>query len=68
MLKRADKMLLMPDLFNYFLTGEKKAEYSIASTTQLLDAKARNWSEAVSYTHLDVYKRQRLIFRYSQEK
>ncbi|MEJ8735240.1 MULTISPECIES: rhamnulokinase [Mediterraneibacter] len=47
LLKRADKMLLMPDLFNYFLTGEKKAEYSIASTTQLLDAKARNWSEEV---------------------
>lgn len=39
LLEKADKMILMPDLFNYFLTGEKKAEYSIASTTQLLDAK-----------------------------
>lgn len=38
LLEKADKMILMPDLFNYFLTGEKKAEYSIASTTQLLDA------------------------------
>ena len=41
LLDRADKMLLTPDLFNYFLTGEKKAEYSIASTTQLLDARKR---------------------------
>lgn len=46
-LKRADKLLLMPDLFNYFLTGEKGAEYSIASTTQLLDAKNRKWSRKV---------------------
>lgn len=44
---RADKMLLMPDLFNYFLTDEKKAEYSIASTTQLLDAVKGEWSEEV---------------------
>lgn len=47
LLERADKMLLMPDLFNYFLTGEKKAEYSIASTTQLLDAKEGKWSDEV---------------------
>ncbi|MBS5387451.1 MAG: rhamnulokinase [Clostridiales bacterium] len=47
LLKKADKLLLMPDLFNYFLTGEKKAEYSIASTTQLLNAGKRTWSDEV---------------------
>lgn len=47
LLDRTDKMLLMPDLFNYFLTGEKKAEYSIASTTQLMDAKKGEWSDTV---------------------
>lgn len=47
LLEKADKMILMPDLFNYFLTGEKKAEYSIASTTQLLDAKKGEWSDEV---------------------
>ena len=46
-LDRTDKMLLTPDLFNYFLTGEKKAEYSIASTTQLLDARKGEWSDEV---------------------
>ncbi|MEG0720347.1 MAG: rhamnulokinase family protein [Lachnospiraceae bacterium] len=47
LLERADCMLMMPDLFNYLLTGEKAAEYSIASTTQLLDAKKGDWSEEV---------------------
>ena len=40
-------MLLMPDLFRYFLTGGKTTEYSIASTTQLLDAEKRCWSKRV---------------------
>lgn len=44
LLERADTLLLMPDLFNYLLTGVKASEYSIASTTQLLDAKEGNWS------------------------
>ncbi|MBW4873850.1 MAG: rhamnulokinase, partial [Paeniclostridium sp.] len=39
LLERADVMLLMPDLFNYLLTGKKVTENSIASTTQLFDAK-----------------------------
>ncbi|MDF2868773.1 MAG: Sugar (pentulose and hexulose) kinase [Anaerocolumna sp.] len=46
-LERADTLLLMPDLFNYLFTGKRYAEYSIASTTQLLDAKERQWSEEV---------------------
>ena len=47
LLEKADKMLLTPDLFNYFLTGEKKAEYTMAATTQLLDAKKKEWSEEI---------------------
>lgn len=43
-LNGAETMLMTPDLFNYFLTGEKVTEYSIASTTQLVDAAKRDWS------------------------
>ena len=43
-LEAADRMLFMPDLFSYFLTGVVNNEYCIASTSELLDAKARNWS------------------------
>lgn len=42
-LERADKMLLIPDLFAYFLTGEKTVEYTHASTTQLLNFETKDW-------------------------
>jgi rhamnulokinase len=44
LLKRAGCMLMMPDLFGYFLTGKKTAEYSVASTTQILDPAKGNWN------------------------
>lgn len=40
----ASDLLFMPDLMNYFFTGEKKTEYSIASTSQLLDPFTRQWN------------------------
>lgn len=46
-LERAKTMLLTPDLFNYFLTGEKKAEYTMVTTTQMMDAKNQVWSERI---------------------
>ena len=45
--ERTDKILLTPDLLGYFLTGEKHAEFSIASTTQLMDAYTGKWSKEV---------------------
>ena len=47
LLDRAETMLLMPDLLNYFLSKEKCTEYTIASTTQLLDAKSKKWSSEI---------------------
>ncbi|MBK7107055.1 MAG: rhamnulokinase [Ignavibacteriae bacterium] len=46
-LKSADKLLFMPDLFNFLLTGEKKSEYTISSTSQLLNAKTKNWESKI---------------------
>lgn len=39
----ASRMLLIPDLLNSFLTGRQVAEYTIASTTQMLDPRTRQW-------------------------
>lgn len=44
-LREAHKLLFMPDLLAYFLTGRATVEYTIASTSELLDAKSRSWSE-----------------------
>lgn len=43
-LEVARQLLFMPDLFSYFLTGIANNEYCIASTSELLDARQRNWS------------------------
>ena len=43
LLERADSLLFMPDLLGYMLTGEKATEYSIATTSQLVDIKTGSW-------------------------
>ena len=43
-LRHAGTLLMMPDLFHYWLTGRRLAEYTIASTSQLLDASSRDWA------------------------
>lgn len=43
-LDTADCLLMIPDLFQYFLSGEKRAEYTEATTTQLFDPIARGWA------------------------
>jgi rhamnulokinase len=40
----ASRMLLIPDLLAYWLTGEIGAEYTNASTTELVDVRTREWS------------------------
>ncbi|MFL5804122.1 MAG: rhamnulokinase family protein [Roseiflexaceae bacterium] len=37
-------LLLIPDLFHYWLTGRIVAEYTNATTTQFFDARARCWA------------------------
>jgi rhamnulokinase len=44
LLEAAHTFLATPDLLNYWLTGEKACEYTIATTTQMLDAQTRCWA------------------------
>ncbi|MFJ5303136.1 rhamnulokinase family protein [Streptomyces sp. NPDC088350] len=40
----AERLLLIPDLLSYWLTGEQGTELTNASTTQLIDPRTRDWS------------------------
>lgn len=42
-LDKAERFLMMPDFFNYLLTGVMKNEFTNASTTGLMSAKTRDW-------------------------
>ena len=43
-LDAAETLLMLPDLFHYWLTGRKVAEYTIASTSQMFEARDRRWA------------------------
>ncbi|MGV4889975.1 rhamnulokinase [Streptomyces viridosporus] len=47
-LSRAERLLLIPDLLTYWLTGEQGTELTNASTTQLIDPRTRTWSPGVA--------------------
>ena len=40
----ADRLLLIPDLIGYWLTGQKACEFTNATTTQLYDLTAGDWA------------------------
>ena len=46
-LARTEKWLLIEDFINFMLCGSKSTDYSMATTTQLLDQKKRNWSDEI---------------------
>jgi rhamnulokinase len=43
-LRIADTLLMMPDLFNYWFTGQKACEFTDATTTQFYDPRQRDWA------------------------
>ena len=45
LLLKAKTMLMTPDYFNYCLTGVAKQEYTIASTSQMLNVESGNWDK-----------------------
>ena len=40
----AHALVTIPDLLNYWLTGALTAEYTVATTTQFIDARTRTWA------------------------
>jgi rhamnulokinase len=43
-LENAKTLLMMPDLFSFWLAGTKQSEWTVASTSQLCDPRSRGWS------------------------
>ena len=44
-LTQAADLLFMPDLLAYFLTGKKGTEYTVASTSELINPYTRDWDK-----------------------
>ena len=55
-LQHAERLLFMPDLFNYFLTGKCYNEFTISSTSQLLNTKTHQWDDVI-FEKLNLPKR-----------
>ena len=45
----ASKLLLLPDLINYLLTGRAATEYTNATTTQMVNARTGDWDADLIY-------------------
>ena len=43
-LAAAEKLIMMPDLFHYWMSGNAVCEYTDASTTQFMDPVTRKWA------------------------
>ncbi|OQA01636.1 MAG: Rhamnulokinase [Planctomycetes bacterium ADurb.Bin401] len=46
-LKKTKKLIFMADLVSYFLCGNSFAEYTLASTSQLMNMKTGKWSKEI---------------------
>lgn len=46
-MEQADSLLLIPDYFNFLLTGNKLSEYTNATTTQLVNPITKDWDYSI---------------------
>ncbi|MGQ9631737.1 MAG: rhamnulokinase [bacterium] len=46
-LEAAETLLMMPDLFNFWFTGRRVSEFSIATTTQFYNPRAGDWARGI---------------------
>src|SRR5262249_10258410 len=47
LLRSAERLLTIPDLFHYWLTGEAVCEFTNATTTQMVSPITRSWNTAL---------------------
>lgn len=47
LIKKAGKLLFVPDLLNFFLCGEQSTEFTIASVSQLFNRKDTQWDSEI---------------------
>lgn len=45
--EQCDKMLFLPDLLLYYLTGEKIAEFTLSSVSQMMNYQTQNWDSEI---------------------
>jgi len=41
----ADRVLFLPDIFNYLFTGQKRTEFTFATTSQLYNPRTEGWEQ-----------------------
>ena len=56
-LKNVSTILLLPSFLNYYLTGIKRNEYTISTTTGIIDITTKDWNEQI-LKHLDIARTQ----------
>jgi rhamnulokinase len=44
LLAHADRLLMLADLFSHFLSGSRVTEFTLATTSQCIDANTRDWA------------------------
>lgn len=50
LLRKARRILMMPDYLNFLLTGKKCMEFTNATTTQMLDVERKDWDRDILRT------------------
>ena len=58
-MEQAESLLMIPDYFQFLLTGAKKMEYTNATSTQLIDPKTNDWD----YELIEMLGYNRKMFR-----